>query len=197
MGKLVSQQEALYRTMHNTIKSYRNNNWAVILLKHWLRFLPPVPASILDVGCGNGKACKLLSDMWYDVTGVDIVGGPYNRDGYNFVTHDLLTGSMPFKEKEFDVVISFDFLEHIETGNVRDVIQDIFRVSKKIIISVPLIHETKGKPLLRVLHRTVKPAEWWIEILDNASCKLKSKYITVFPDSRTGTNKLMFCGESN
>lgn len=196
MEKLVSNQEALYRTMHNTIKSYRENNWAILLLKHWFHLLPPTPASILDVGCGNGKASRLLTDMWYDVTGVDIVGGPYDRDGYNFVQHDLLLGSMPFKEKEFDLAIAFDFLEHIETDNVRDVVHDLFRVSKKVIISVPLIHETKGKPLLDRLHRTVKPAEWWIEILNNESCELENRYMTVFADSRTGTNKLIFCGKS-
>ncbi len=192
----VSNQEALYRTMHNTAKSYRENNWAIILLKHWIRFLPAFPASVLDVGCGNGKASRLLSDMWYDVTGVDIVNGRYNRDGYKFITHDLLSGSMPFKEKEFDVAIAFDFLEHIETDKVIDVVRDIFRVSKKVIVSIPLIHETEGQPLLSVLHRTVKPAEWWIEILDNASYKLKNKYMTIFPDSRNGTNKLIFCGET-
>jgi len=154
---------------------------------------------MLDVGCGNGKLCKFLTDMGHEVTGVDIVGGPYDREGYEFVTHDLSTGYMPFKDKQFDLAVSFDVMEHIAPDDVGKVLGDIFRVAKKVVVCVPLMHPTEGKPLLGKLHRTVRPAEWWLERLNHLSSKVKNKYITITPDLRDGmnsTNKLIFYGES-
>jgi SAM-dependent methyltransferase len=193
---LPSKKEALYRTMHNTMPSYRDNNWGILLLKYWASFIPARPTDILEIGCGNGKTCRFLTDMGHDVTGVDIVSGPYDREGYNFVMHDVTKSQLPFGDKEFDLAVSFDVLEHLEPEFVSDVLWDIFRVAKKVVIVVPLLHETEGKPLLGKLHRTVKPAEWWIEKLNNLSFKLANKYITISPDSRNGTNRLIFCGES-
>jgi len=77
--EMPSKQEGLYRTMHNATIGYRKNNWGLITLARWLLYLTKAPASILEVGCGNGKLCKLLVDIGYDVTGLDIVSWVYDR----------------------------------------------------------------------------------------------------------------------
>lgn len=197
--EMPSKSEALYRTMHNMNKNMRNNNWGLLMMRYWLAHLPVKPSDILVVGCGNGKTCKYLVDVGHTVTGLDIVPGPYNRDGYEFVLHDLESGSMPFADKQFDVVMCFDVMEHLEPDKVQEILGDIFRVAKKVIFGIPLLHPTEGKPLLKQLHKTVRPAHWWIERLDNRSLKLANKYMTLVPDSRDGmfgTNKLIFIGES-
>ena len=188
---LVDKQEALYRTMHNTFPSYQEKNWGILTLKHWFGFLPDRPASILEVGCGNGKLCRLLTDMHYDTTGVDLVTGSYNRDGYNFVQHDLMKDSMPFESKEFDMAVSFDVLEHLPESCIDGVLQDIFRVARKVAIVVPCLHDTTRNKLLAALHLTVKSPEWWLARLNKYSGN-STKRAVVFTDPENNLNRMFF-----
>lgn len=150
--------ENLYKTMHHADVKYRTKNHGTLRLSYWIHLLKR-PASVLELGCGNGKLCQLLSDMGYDATGLDIVDGPYNRDGYNFVKHDITLGRLPFKDDEFDYCVSFDVLEHFPPKWIEEVIWDIFRVSRNVVLGVSCCR--RG-----ILHLTVKTPEWWLEKLN-------------------------------
>jgi len=194
--ELTNRQESLYRTVHNTSHSYRDNNWGVVMLKHWVQMLPSPPLSILEVGCGNGKLCRLLKDMQYDVTGIDIVPGPYERKGYEFVIHNLQEGEMPFADKVFDYCVSFDVLEHIETEKINDVLWEMFRVAKNIILMVPCHHNT-GKGLMKALHLTVKFPEWWIERINKYSSQANMCEVKLVPSFDANiVQRLLFHGKS-
>lgn len=188
---LPSRQESLYRTMHNTFTSYRQNNWGVKTLVRWLGYLNNAPSSILEVGCGNGKLCKLLADMGYDVTGLDIVPGPYDRDGYDFVKHDMTKGRLPFEDKTFDYCLAFDVLEHLPQKWIEESLWDMFRVAHNVIILIPGNHELKYE-LKRRLHLTVRPADWWIEKFNRLANSSEDKHITIFPDQRVGFERILF-----
>lgn len=41
----------------------------ISLLKKWF---PPVPSTVLDIGCGTGSLCVALASLGYEVTGVDL-----------------------------------------------------------------------------------------------------------------------------
>lgn len=162
-----SKQEALYRTMHNACPAYRNYNQGIGRLRHWITLLRKGPASILEVGCGNGLLCKILVTMGYDVTGLDIVPGPYERP-YNFVKHDIGLGRLPFEDKTFDYCLSFDVLEHLETKWVEEHIWDMLRIAGDIIGTVACFE----RPLL---HLTVREPEWWMEIISRHGGEIKYK----------------------
>jgi len=179
--------------MHNSSVSYQEKNWGLITLNRWLPYLKKAPESVLEVGCGNGKLCKLLSDMQYDVTGLDIVPGLYDRDGYIFVKHDMTRGRMPFKDKTFDYCLSFDFLEHLPTKWIEEVIWDMFRVSYYVILVLPCFHEIRSS-LKRQLHLTNKSAEWWIEKLNRLASNTEDKHITIHTNPGDGVEKLLFFG---
>lgn len=174
-----SKQEALYRTIHNACPNYRNINQGILRLRYWLHRLKEPPASILEIGCGNGKLCKLLADMQYDVTGLDIVPGPYNRDGYNFVKHDLSSGLLPFKDNEFDYCILFDVVEHLPQKWVGQLIYDALRVSTDGIVGTAACFERKE------LHLTVKESEWWLELISRVSGKEMEYKIVYSPAGET------------
>jgi len=131
MIKFPTPQEALYNTMHNCDNRYRHISQGIKRLPLWLHMLPAPPASILEVGCGNGRLCKLLTEMGYDVVGMDIVPGPYDRSGYEFHIHNLCEGTLPFNDNEFDVCLSFDVIEHLET-NYDETIAEMLRVGKTV-----------------------------------------------------------------
>lgn len=162
--KFPTKNEALYQTMHHTLAGYRYNNQGIIRLPFWILSLKAKPASILEVGCGNGKLCKFLVDMGYDVTGLDIVPGSYDRDGYAFVQHDIQLGYLPFTDKEFDCCLSFDVLEHLDRKWVEHHIWDMLRVSDQIIGTAACFERTP-------LHITVEEPEWWQKLISRISGK--------------------------
>ena len=41
-------------------------------IEHLTNWLPPAPASILDIGCGTGSLTVLLAELGYDVTRLDL-----------------------------------------------------------------------------------------------------------------------------
>jgi len=167
----INPAEALYRTMHNSHLGYRNNNQGLWLICDWLNLLrdsrgeihnpwTDKPITIVELGCGNGKLCDLLSEMKLDVTGVDIALAPtvYDRSKYKFIKHDLTVFPYPFSDNEFDYCLSFDVLEHLPEKNLPDALREMARISKGIIVKIAC----SGQP---PLHLTVKSPGWWLNQL--------------------------------
>ena len=153
-----TEQEAIYNTMHNCDMRYRHLSQGIKRLPLWLHMLPKPPASILEVGCGNGRLCKLLVEMGYDVVGLDLVPGFYDRSGYEFHVHNLCEGTLPFKDNEFDVCLSFDVIEHLPT-NYDETIAEMLRVSK-MAIGVIACWRTECQTAFN-LHPTIFDPERW------------------------------------
>ena len=72
----------------------------------------PAGAKILDIGCGLGREAFALSDMGYDVTGVDISKEVITQvkklaadKGYDILFYDYDGKSLPFPDGSFDVVL--------------------------------------------------------------------------------------------
>ncbi len=74
---------------------------------------------VLDCACGEGYGSLLLSGTARSVVGVDLDAQSivhahrrYARPGLDFVEANAL--DLPFEEQRFDVVVSFETLEHLE-----------------------------------------------------------------------------------
>ncbi len=96
-----------------------------------------VTGKCLDVGFGSGIYTKYVSDLGYPIIGVDyeLDFVKYARDKYKkikFLKSSIET--LPFKPKQFDTTIAFDILEHVDDQKA---LKEVFRVSKRIIFSVP------------------------------------------------------------
>ena len=119
---------------------------------------------ILDAGCGNGWASLFLSRKNFKVTSVDLslkairrLKNLSNITGIKFtlVKADLL--QLPFANKKFDIIFSFDVLEHI--FELDKTIKELKRVLIKeglLIVSLPnkwgsfsLLHDVLIERLLR------------------------------------------------
>src|SRR3989344_8960779 len=89
-------------------------------------------ATVVDIGCGDGQVTmrykeKILSK---EITGVDGVRKRLNaakRRGAKIVFADL-EEEWPFKNKEFDVVISNQVIEHVL--DIDNFIKEIYRILK-------------------------------------------------------------------
>jgi len=99
--------------------------------------------SVLDIACGEGYGSNLLALDAHSVTGVDIDAETISKARTKYVASNLnfIQGnleSIPCGDKTFDLVVSFETLEHIE-GHEK-MLSEIKRVMKPdgiIIISTP------------------------------------------------------------
>ena len=99
--------------------------------------------SVLDIACGEGYGTNLLSKLAKTVAGVDIDNQTileakikYTSPNIQFAQGD--TSNIPFPDSTFDVVVSFETIEHHDKHD--EMIKEIKRVLKPngiIIISTP------------------------------------------------------------
>jgi SAM-dependent methyltransferase len=105
---------------------------------HWVK-----GAKVLDAACGEGYGSSLLADLAETVIGVDLseeaIGHAqknYQKSNLKFVQSNVL--NMEFEDNSFDVVVSFETLEHLTEHE--ELIKEFKRVLKpegKLIISTP------------------------------------------------------------
>ncbi len=94
-----------------------------------LKFLPPRPARVLDLGVGSGWTSEIFAHVGYEVVGLDIspdmieIAKSKMAEGLNlgFYVHDY---EDPFPFGLFDAVVMYDSLHHCENEN--QVIENIF-----------------------------------------------------------------------
>ncbi|MFC1511038.1 class I SAM-dependent methyltransferase [Candidatus Margulisiibacteriota bacterium] len=74
---------------------------------------------VLDLGCGACGGCWILAQEASRVVGVDIAAEAIDycaknwpKDNISYLTADALT--LPFSDKYFDTVVSFEVIEHID-----------------------------------------------------------------------------------
>lgn len=99
---------------------------------------------VLDAACGAGYGAKMLELAGAkQVIGIDISSGSiesatvdYSSDKTSFLVGDV--NKLPFEDESFDVVVSFETIEHISDGTAW--INEAFRVLKSkgiFIVSTP------------------------------------------------------------
>jgi len=102
---------------------------------------------VLDVACGEGYGSKLLKDWGaLSVVGMDVSGEAIAKAKQNFAEEGItfLCGDaeqLPFDDKQFDLVVSFETIEHLEYPE--DFLREIARVKTEdaiVVISCPNDH---------------------------------------------------------
>lgn len=118
------------------------------------------PASVLDVGCGRGFLVEALNNVGISSWGADFAPWAISRKRHsNCLLADAK--NLPFKDKEFDLVISTDFFEHIPEDELDDVIGEMRRVGTRCASRIALSTDAGAKE--NEYHLTVKPKDWWQE----------------------------------
>lgn len=114
---------------------------------------------IIDAGCGLGRWVIFLSNKGYDILGVDNFKEVIERlrqvdERLKLRMADVR--KLPFKDKEFDVYLSFGVVEHFEEGPM-EALKEAKRVLKKGGI---IILETPHDNFLRRAKRLIKKFLW-------------------------------------
>lgn len=111
--------------------------------------------SILEVGCGQGLfLSRIVNTYKAKGIGIDVSSRSINYANKKYKNKNLnyLKGSalkIPFKDKSFDMVLSFDVLEHIEN-------------QEKAVLEMIRVLKPKGKILIYTLNKNDKFTLDWI-----------------------------------
>lgn len=109
--------------------------WGHLQADRWQATQHHAGNSVLDVGCANGIYVKELLKKKHRAIGIDLLA----YDEWSDLQGNVFFGNalnLPFADKSFDTIISFETLEHIP--NPQYALAEYHRVCKKnIIISVP------------------------------------------------------------
>ncbi len=119
------------------------------------------PASVLDMGCGWNEFAKLVKSSLPETR---VVGADFSCPGADV---NCEAASIPFPDKEFELVTSFDMLEHLPECEVEKALEEMARVAQRFIFSISYqdsVTRWRGE----TLHPTVKPEEWWVSKIAKA-----------------------------
>jgi len=150
--------------------------------EHMDKFHKLKPKSVVDIGCGNNefiKGLKIIKKVGVDIAcpSADIVAPADN---------------LPFKNKEFDVLTSFDCLEHLDPEMVISSLREISRVSKRFFMTVCHKKETCWRTQDgKTLHPSSYSTKWWTRELEKIATIID---IYIYSEGSQGDHSL-YIGE--
>lgn len=115
--------------------------------------------SLIDYGCGQGKAVDYFRKRQIDAKGVDIVK----------LRPDVTEGCLwDLPRMQSHYAFSADVLEHIPEDKVRASLEGIRdRTRKEGFFTIATCDDVHGDRIGETLHLTVQPIEWWRDLLQD------------------------------
>jgi len=121
--------------------------------------------SVLDIGCGNGSfLAKCKTNNFTRCVGTDLatldLGLIKKVEGVEY--KNTAASELKFNEGEFDLVTSFECLEHVHEDEVDITLDKMFKFTKNFLC-LSIAHRESGETTVEGvnLHLTVKPWHWW------------------------------------
>lgn len=112
------------------------------IVRYVKKYCPSSNSKLLDVGCGEGRYLRSLTNLGYDVLGVEQNEVIVNRNklaGLNCVTVDDFLRN----KKEFDLILMSHVVEHFEPNSLKDFLESYLkrlRTGGVLIIATPLMN---------------------------------------------------------
>lgn len=114
------------KILNSTFRESQRRN----LLNALKQFFPTEPATILDIGTGNGEFARMIQQEvpHLSISGVDVIDR-----GTPLIPITLYNGErLPFDDAHFDYAMIINMLHH--TAKPKEVLKEALRVSRKGVI---------------------------------------------------------------
>jgi ubiquinone/menaquinone biosynthesis C-methylase UbiE len=154
------------------------------------------PESIIDIGCGWNEFCQIMKEK-ARVKG-PVVGVDCSCPGADIIAsaHDI-----PVQDKSYDLLVSFDCMEHIPKEEVLDSFKEFARICNRMVVKISCKGVGTRIDGERV-HTCVELPEWWLDqvktYFKNIEYELRSPGEFVAPPSfeRKAYGSIVIYGES-
>lgn len=114
------------KIQHNFTNFYR-----ALIIKLFLN-----PKNCLDIGCGTGQLIRWLRFFGIEAFGIEISKHAIelvDKKIKPFIQESDIT-KLPFEDNKFDLVLTYDVIEHLERSKLKKAVGETIRVSKKYIL---------------------------------------------------------------
>lgn len=168
MMSILDHERATYADIWTAVPSYADvapgERYVSILAEHC-----PLPARVVDAGCGSGKGALALRRAGYDVMMCDLTSeglAPEALDLSFFETCLWQPLRPQLRVGSVDAVYCTDVLEHIPPQFTMLAVDQMLRIAARgVLISVSLTTDGFGVWVGRPLHQTVQGFTWWRDSL--------------------------------
>lgn len=158
---LAASERAKYERVW-AVDEYRAHSpgeWALPLFRQMVR---KRDATLLDLGCGTGRAGRQLAALGFEVTLADLVPAAVDVNDLPFVKINAW-GRWP--SQCYDWVYCCDVLEHVPIECVERTLRNIARHCDQLFATIHFGEDHFGQVIGHPLHLTVRPFLWWVDIL--------------------------------
>ncbi len=94
----------------------------------------PIVRTAIDVGCGHGEVVEFLNSIKIDAIGVDVTPRYSWDESKPLYVGDIF--SLNYMDKEFDLVVCRDVLEHFQIEDIPIALSELRRVGKYAYLRV-------------------------------------------------------------
>ncbi len=151
-----------------------------------IRLLPKNRRSVLDIGARDGHFSRLMTEIFSEVTALDLQKPSFTIPGVETVAGDVT--ALAFPNESFDCVFCAEVLEHVP--DIDRACQEMIRVARhEIVIGVPFQQDTRvGRTTCRSCGKRNPP--WGhINIFDESRLKSLFTGLQVVSTSLVGQTK--------
>jgi len=121
------------------------------------------PENVLEVGCAYGFLVKRLNDAGIPTEGCDVSSFAIKMRCTDKIKQASILDLSCYKDKQFDLVVTIELLEHIPEAYTEQALRELSRVSKRGVHwiaykEVDDLFQTKD-----ITHINIKNFSWWKE----------------------------------
>lgn len=127
------------------------------------------PKNCLDIGCGTGSLVAALKRLGIEAHGIEISRYLLDRADNSLKSHlkfgDIV--DIPYEDSRFDLVVSYDVLQHVERSKLKKAVEESVRVSRKYVLHKVYTTENRWINLFHkkdYSHLAVLPKNYWLNL---------------------------------
>lgn len=183
MLDVATSEKQKYEAIWNVDNYAKATSPGVENVKNFMKVLDshPKSSSLIDLGCGSGKAGLEFIRLGFDVTLIDITDTGLDAEVANrgrFIEMPLWDHRWPkFKATGWDYGYCCDVMEHIPTEYVMLTLERIVSACRITFFSIALRPDVFGATIGQPLHLTVRDFIWWRDHLKDVGVVLEARDI--------------------